>query len=494
MKQVPGLDALFLHLETPEMPMHVGALHVFELPSGFRGRWLNALRKHLQARLPHAPALRRQLAELPLNLVNPVWVEGNPDLRQHVVAHELPPGAGLAALHAALARLHVELLPRDRPLWKFHVFEDLAPADNGRRRVALYTQLHHAAVDGQAAVALGQVLLDLTPEPRELPPAGSRRRRPAALQLGQVDQWRLAMSAQAQQFIDLARALPGSAGLLGQAAGGAAGDLLARSARQLWARVRGEAAAAKASKPPGWLNLAPRTRFNAPVTATRSFASLSLPLPALQAARKALGASFNDAVLYLCGTALRELLKDLGELPRKPLIAAVPVSMRLPAQAGDASSGNHVTMSSLSLGTHIADPKKRFAHIRAASEQMKGGLSTLKALMPSDFPSIGLPWLASAAARAWGGVAGRVPPLVNLVVSNVPGPAVPLYLAGARMLSNAPASIVVHGIALNITVQTYEKQLEIGLIACAQALPDIDALAAQLRLAYEGFIELAAAD
>jgi diacylglycerol O-acyltransferase len=487
MRQVPGLDALFLHLETAEMPMHVGALHLFELPTGFRGKWINALRKHLQARLPHAPALRRQLAELPLNLVNPVWVDVMPDLRQHVVAHAMEPAAGLAALHAEVARLHVELLPRDRPLWKFHVFEDVLPGDNGRRRVALYTQLHHAAVDGQAAVALAQVLLDLTPEPRELPAVGAKKRRaPAAL--GQVDQWRLALSQQAKQFVDLAKALPGSAGLLTQMAGGAAGQTLARTAKTVFARLKGDSV--KSSRH-GMLNLAPRTRFNAAVSATRSFSSLSLPLPALQAARKALGVSLNDAVLYLCSTALRELLKDLGELPRKPLIAAVPVSMR---EAGDASSGNQVTMSSLSLGTHIADPKKRFAHVCAASAHMKGGLGALKGLMPTDFPSIGLPWLLSTAARAWGGVAERIPPLVNVVISNVPGPSVALYLAGARMLSNAPASIVVHGIALNITVQTYEKQLEVGLIACGEALPDIDAFAAQLRAAYDGFIELAAAD
>ncbi|MCZ8235490.1 MAG: wax ester/triacylglycerol synthase family O-acyltransferase [Inhella sp.] len=487
MKQVPGLDALFLHLETPEMPMHVGALHLFELPPGFRGRWINALRKHLQSRLPHAPALRRQLAELPLNLVNPVWVDVMPDLRLHVVPHTLEPGAGLAALHAEVARLHVELLPRDRPLWKFHVFEDLTPGDNGRKRVALYTQLHHAAVDGQSAVALAEVLLDLTPEPRELPAPGKRR--PKQPQLGTVDQWRLALSEQAKQFIDLAKSLPASAGTLTQVAGTAAGQSLARTAKNVMARLTGGSKVKAEGH--SMLNLAPRTRFNVAVSATRSFASLSLPLPALQAARKALGASLNDAVLYLCSTALRELLKDAGELPRKPLIAAVPVSMR---EAGDASAGNQVTMSSLSLGTHLADPKKRFAHIRAATEHMKGGLAALKSLMPTDFPSIGLPWLLSTAARAWGGVAERIPPVVNLVISNVPGPCVPLYLAGARMLTNAPASIVVHGIALNITVQTYEKHLEVGLIACGEALPDIDVLAAQMRAAYDGFIELAAAD
>lgn len=489
MKQVPGLDALFLHLETPEMPMHVGALHLLELPQGFRGHWVNALRKHLQARLPHAPALRKQLAELPLNLVNPVWVDVMPDLRLHVVPHVLPTGSSLAALHAEVARLHCELLPRDRPLWRMHVFEDIAPGDNGRKRVALYTQLHHAAVDGQAAVALAEVLLDLTPDPRELPAVGSKRKK--SLQpMSAVDQWRMALSDQAKQFMDLARAIPSSAGTLTQLAGGAAGNALTSTAKSVLARLKG-ATTKVAEERHSMLNLAPRTRFNVAVSSTRSFTSLSLPLPALQAARKALGASLNDAVLFLCASALRELLKGLGELPRKSLIAAVPVSMR---EAGDTSGGNKVTMSSLSLGTHIADPKKRFKHITAATGTMKQSLGALKSLMPTDFPSIGLPWLLSTAARAWGGVAERIPPIVNLVISNVPGPPVTLYLAGARMLTNAPASIVVHGIALNITVQTYEKHLEVGLIACGEALPDIDALAAQMRQAYDDFIELAAAD
>jgi diacylglycerol O-acyltransferase / wax synthase len=489
MQQVPGLDAMFLHLETPEMPMHVGALHLFELPAGFRGRWINALRKHLAARLPHAPALRRALAELPLNLVNPVWREVQPKLEEHVVAQVLEPGATLADLHTAVARLHMELLPRDRPLWKFHVFEDLAPADNGHRRVALYSQLHHAAVDGQAAAALAQVLLDLTPEPREMPTAGKRAKKKDQPPLGTADQWRLAFSEQARQFLDLAKSLPGSAGLLTKVAGSSATEQLQRGAKSLFARLKGESKAKKDT--PSLLGLAPRTRFNVAVSTTRSYASLSLPLPALQAARKALQASLNDAVLYLCGSALREYLKDAGELPRKPLVAAVPVSMRA---TGDASSNNQVTMSAVSLGTHLADPRKRFAHVLEAAANMKAGLTTLKSLMPTDFPSIGLPWLVPAAARAWGGVAERIPPIVNLVISNVPGAPVPLYFAGARMLTNAPASIVVHGIALNVTVQTYEKHLEVGLIACGQAMPDIDLFAAHLRRAYDDFIDLAAED
>ena len=200
MRQVPGLDGLFLHLETPEMPMHVGALHLLELPAGFRGRWVNALRKHLQTRLAHAPGLRRQLAELPLNFANPVWLDVMPDLRVHVVSHVLEPGAGLAVLHAEVARLHTELLPRDRPLWKFHVFEDIAPADNGRKRVALYTQVHHAAVDGQAAVALAQVLLDLTPEPRELPASPTKRRSKASAMMAEL-LGRILTQVQAARFL-----------------------------------------------------------------------------------------------------------------------------------------------------------------------------------------------------------------------------------------------------------------------------------------------------
>ena len=367
-------------------------------------------------------------------------------------------------------------------------FEGLARSDSGRRRVALYTQVHHAAVDGQAAVALAQVLLDLTPQARELPSAGSQRSKKKDLPpLGMADQWRLAFNEQAQQFVDLAKALPGGASLLTKVAGSAAGEQLKSIALSLLGRLKGETKKIEASAS----RLAPRTRFNVAVSRKRSFASLSLPLPALQAARKALQASLNDAVLFLCASALRAYLKNAGELPRKPLVAAVPVSMRA---VGDTRSNNQVTMSSVSLGTHLADPKKRFAHVLQAATQMKAGLSALKELMPTDFPSIGLPWLLPAAARAWGGVAQRIPPIVNVVISNVPGVPVPLYLAGARMLSNAPASIVVHGMALNITVQTYEKHLEIGLIACGQAVPDIDALAAHLRQAYEDFIELAAQD
>ena len=171
MQQLSGLDATFLYLETPQMPMHVGALHVFELPAGYKGRFVTALRLHMASRLPIAPALRRKLWRMPLNVANPAWVDAEPDLKQHIVEIRLPKtsgGDGMAALHAEVSRLHPVLLDRKKPLWKFHIFEGLPPGPDGRKRVGMYSQLHHAAVDGQAAVALANAILDITPEVRAI--------------------------------------------------------------------------------------------------------------------------------------------------------------------------------------------------------------------------------------------------------------------------------------------------------------------------------------
>ncbi|WIT13382.1 wax ester/triacylglycerol synthase family O-acyltransferase [Paucibacter sediminis] len=477
MKQLAGLDASFLFLETPEMPMHVGALHVLELPPGFQGSYLDALRAHIAKRLPYLAPLRRRLASVGLNVVTPAWVDAEPDLTQHIVPVSLPPGSGIAALEEAVGRLHPVLLDRSRPLWKFHVFEQLSPAPDGSTRVALYTQVHHAAVDGQAAVALAAVMLDLGPVPRELPEKPKRQRHePGTLAL-----MRGALAHQWQQYVKLAKALPAAIGTLASLAGETLGQAVADRAGGLSQRLRGHTPEGVSQ-----LRLAPRTRLNRSIGSSRAFASVSLPLADIHAARQRHGASLNDAVLMMCGSALRRSFLDWGELPKKPLIAAVPVSLRA---EGDASSNNQATMTTVSLGTHIADPKKRWAHVLAASRNMKSSLGHLKDLMPLDFPSLGLPWLMAGAARLYGKahVAEKIPVLANLVISNVPGPRQALYLAGARMLSNAPTSIVVHGLALNITVQSYGDSLEFGLIACGEAMPDVAALARHLRAAFKEF-------
>lgn len=471
MKQLSGLDATFLHLETPEMPMHVGALHVFELPAGMRGKWVTRLRQHIATRLPAAPALRRRLWWMPLNLANPAWVDAEPDLREHIVEIKLPPSArlgdGLAALEAAVSELHPVLLDRSRPLWKMHVLEGLAPAANGCRRVGLYSQFHHAAVDGQAAVALAQVIMDLQPEGRDLALRPSTRSK--VFQLGWSEMLRGAIATEASQVARIVKQLPSAVSALA----GAAGQALQHSAL-----LRGKAEATAN------LTLAPRTVLNHSVTTGRAFAALSLPLDRLKIIARAHDATLNDIVLLLCGTALRRWLGQHGGVPRKSLVAAVPISLR---QKGDTTSNTQASMTLVSLGTQVADLRKRFDHVKRASAAMKATMGGLKSVLPTDFPSIGMPWLMEAAAALYGRarVADRIPLVANLVISNVPGPPVALYMAGARMTCNYPTSIVVHGMGLNITVQSYDRQMDFGLMADAQAMPDVRNLADALRVAYD---------
>jgi len=477
MKPLSGLDAAFLYLETPEMPMHVGALHVFELPAGHKGRFVRDLRKHMAARVPIVPALRRKLWWMPFNLTAPAWVDAEPDLTQHVVEIKLPKSArtgdGMRELEAQVAALHPVLLDRKRPLWKFHVFEGLAPTSHGHKRVAMYTQLHHAAVDGQAAVALANAILDVTPEPRAIELKASTRTKKFRLSMG--ESLRGAMANQIAQVTSLVKDLPGTVGTLGGAA---------RTALQSGALNNVLSGLIGGKGGSGNLALAPKTAFNVSVTDGRAFAAVSLPLAELKGIGKAHEATVNDMVLMVVSTALRRHLGKKHTLPKKSLIAAVPISLRA---AGDTSSDNQASLSLISLGTHIADPMQRLEHIRNASRSMKATLGSVKSVLPTDFPSLGLPWLMEAAASLYGKakVADRIPQVANVVISNVPGPPMPLYLAGARMLTNYPTSIVVHGMALNITVQSYNGALDFGLMADAKAMPDVKAFAQALEVAFD---------
>lgn len=478
-RQLSGLDAGFLYLETPEMPMHVGALHVLELPAGYKGNFVADMRRHMATRLPLAPALRRKLAWMPFNLANPVWIDAQPDLNEHIVGIRLAKGSAMPELAQKVGELHPRLLDRDKPLWRFYVFEGLAPGPNKEKRFGLYTQLHHAAVDGQAAVALAAAILDVGPEPREIE---QRQRRPKKLQIGMAEMLSRVFVNQLHQYANIVKAVPSTAGALSQLVKQGAVSLSGAAMEKL----RGKGANNDAS---AHLGLAPRTRLNASVTARRAFAAVSLPMTDLKALRRAHDATLNDVVLMICSGALRRYFLDHGPLPRKSLVAAVPVSTRA---AGDTSSNNQASITVVNLGTHLADPMKRLLYLKSATASMKASLGSVKSLMPTDFPSLGVPWLMSALAAVYGRarVAERIPPIANVAISNVPGPALPLYMAGARMLANYPASIVVHGLALNITVQSYDQALDFGLMACGKAMPDVDELAAHVTAAFEELMSL----
>lgn len=463
LRPLSGLDAGFLYLEDSGTPMHVGSLMLLEAPARRGYDFHQALIDLLSERLPKAPALRRILQPAPMGLGHPMWRDGGEvDLEHRILRRKLRAPGTDKQLHALVANLHAELLPRDQPLWKFVIIEG-----HHSGCVALHTRVHHALLDGQGSVALAQVLLDV--EARQ--PA-KRRRGAAPVDVaplpGALDIARTSLRAGAQQLARMFRALPETVRLARDSAG---------DARGLLGRVRDN------------VLLAPRTVFNAQVGTARSFSAVSLPLQDLKHIARAHSVSLNDVVMALVAHALRQFLLAQHLLPTKSLIAAMPVSLR---EAGNADANNQVSMMQVALATQVRDDLDRLRRIAAATGEIRQRVNAMRHLIPTDFPGLAAPIWASGLSRLWarGRIAEKLPPLANLVVSNVPGPPMSLYLAGARLLHNYPVSIVTHGLGLNITVQSYAGQMEIGVLACRKAVPDAALLTRALQAALQRYLQL----
>lgn len=458
MKSLSGVDAAFLHLETPETPMHVGSVSLFDLPPRYRGDFHAEVRRQLARRLHLAPVLHRKLAPMPLQFANPVWVDDDAvDLDHHVQRVTLPPPGTMTQFDDCIGRLHAELLDRSRPLWRLHVIDGL---ESGQ--VGYFFKAHHAALDGQAGIMLARTLFDLSPRP---PPVPRAKRAMAAEHPGLVELGAAALRHDAGQIVKLVRHLPDVvrtlAGLFGPAkAGGAPGRL-----RQNFA-------------------FGPPTPLNVPITAERGFAGLSLPLDALKALASARDVKLNDIVLALCSGALRRYLAHHGGIPKKPLTAAMPISLR---EAGNAEYTTQATMPLVNLHTHIADPLRRLRAIRDGADAVKAMVQQARGVVPMDFPSIGVPWVLHGLAELYGRshLAGVMPVLANVVISNIPGPQVPLYAAGAHMSAYWPVSIVEHGLGLNITVISYAGAMGFGFTTARAAVPDAHRLTQALAEAFD---------
>jgi diacylglycerol O-acyltransferase len=472
MKTLSGLDATFLYLETPETPMHVGSLNLYELPPGFKGSFHAAVREHIARRLHLAPIFSRRLAFMPFDLGHPVWVEADRvDLDFHI---RKVPGRALTVrqAEAVAARLHGQLIDREHPLWEFHVFDAIKPPAGLQvqgKLVGFYSKIHHAALDGKGGTVLANAVLDLSPTPREVPPPDPSRRRRTSADLKVGEMIGAVFSNSLAQYAKLAKALPMAAASLG-------GAVVRQSVRS----------AQGGGKAP--VQLAPKTIFNVGIGGERSFATASVPFAACRDAARAVGGSFNDVVLWICATALRDYLAQHGGVPRKPLVAAMPVSLR---EESNKELNNQASISLVQLGTHLANPVKRMQAIMGSTGKVKSALAGLKSVLPTDYPSLLAPWLVGGAGKAvlktYGraGVTERLPAIANLAISNVPGPQVPLYLAGARMLTFHPLSIIMHGLALNITIQTYAGRVDFGIVAGRQAVPQLQALADAIERAFQ---------
>src|SRR6476660_6452242 len=446
MDQLSSIDASFLHLETPETPMHVGSLILIELPQGHQGDYYEAVKAMVGKRLHLASVLNRKLAQMPFELAEPVWIEDDDiDLDYHVRSVTLRRPGTMPQLEQLIARLHSTLLDRSRPLWEMYVIEGL---ENGQ--VAFYTKAHHSGVDGKAGDELAKVLYDVSPKIRDVPPA-RRKRGGSSYQLGISELLQAAAANSASQYRKLADLLPAAAPALTAAANVVASQRTAVGARSLN------------------LGLAPKTIFNDSITNQRSYSTLSVPLADIKGLGKRVGGTVNTIVMAMCSIALHRFLKERDLLPKEPLIAMVPVSLR---SEGDSAMNNQVSMVRVDLATDIKELPARFRAIHASSEAAKAVVKELKPVLGVDIPITGSPWLLTGLASLLGrsNLVSRLPAAGNVAISNVPGPSITLYMAGAKMLHYFPVSIPYHGSALNITVQSYAGLLEFGLTACRRIL------------------------
>ncbi len=451
-------DASFLYMESPSNPMNIGSVQLLDVPK--RDKFFIELKRYLKDRVASVPFMCKRLKSTPLTLDQPVWIDDPGfDIDNHVTRVVLSAPGTWVQLEALVARLHETPLPRNRPLWAFYYIEGL---ESGQ--VAWFCKYHHACIDGMAGQAIIDVLFSrdpLTDPPIAQPTVAEPE--PSALDLvfdaarSLIDQsfaWTSRLDDQRKAAMALFnRALRGRAGM---------------------GALYGEA---------------PRAPFNCAVSPYRTWAAATLPLSEMKAVAKSRGATLNDAVMAVCAAGLRRYLLRHNALPAMSLRCGVPVSLRAP---GDTSMRNQVTMLVASLGTDIADPIERLLAIKESMQVGKGVVAATGALQPDDLHVPGLATMMSAASL-WAErlrVADFMAPMVNVVISNVRGPARTMYLHGAKMCSHFPVSIPAHSVALNLTVQTYVDRVDLGVTACLEAVPDIGALRDDI---VAGWLELKAA-
>ncbi|HEX7791138.1 MAG TPA: wax ester/triacylglycerol synthase family O-acyltransferase [Afipia sp.] len=488
-KKLSSMDASFLYLETPEMPMHVGSMAIFKLKDGYDGNFFEDFKAMIADRLHLAPILKSRLETTPVDIDHPSWVEDEQfDINRHIFRASLPAPADRRILEQTVGWMHAKLLNRARPLWEFYVFEGMK--DN---EIGLYSKMHHACIDGGAGAALTNMVYDVTPVPRVVPKAVARNKRvneARDIATNLIDSyqqlWRQPLDASKAKSFDLPRSGKSDLGSIlfdnvmfqlesGMRLMGSVPETV-KSLRDMVAKI---------SDPKARENIAslisPSTILNKSISSERSFAGVSVSLPGAKAIAKNSGGKLNDVVMALSSGVLRRYLLEHDALPNHSLTAAVPISLR---EEGNTEANNQVFGMVCSLASNVEDPKERLQAIIAQSTKSKEMSHPMRALMPSisNISMLGAPILVQILALLYSrsNLSDVLPPTANVTISNVPGPRQTLYAVGAELLHIFPVSISTHGLALNITVQSYRDQLDFGFIAGANIIPHVQALADML--------------
>jgi WS/DGAT/MGAT family acyltransferase len=477
MRQLSSLDAQFLAAEDGRTHGHVSAVAILDPSTTRTGELtLDDVTRVFSERLHLLPPLRWRLVEVPLGLDYPYWLDDRDfDLEFHIRELHLPPPGDLDQLAEQVSRIVSRPLDRSRPLWECYLIGGL---EDGH--VALLVKLHHALVDGVSGAEILGVLFDVDPEGRDVPPAP-----PAAAdgRPGAVELLGRGLIGVARQPLRALRGLPGTIQhldtvptLRGVPGVGLLTLVASRAHRSATRNRDGRVLEAHAGR-------APRTTFNARISPHRRVAFCSLSLADVKAVKTANGTTVNDVVVALCTTAIREWLIAHDELPADPLLAMIPMSVRTKEEQG--TFGNRVSVMIVPLATDEADPIERLRRTHEALRSAKERHRAVPADILSRANHLIPPAMFARAARVTAGFAAssRFAPPFNVVISNVPGPPIPIYIAGALQVANYPVSVILDGAGLNLTVLSYQDRADFGLVADRELIPDLPAMIESLQQA-----------
>jgi diacylglycerol O-acyltransferase / wax synthase len=478
-RPIDPTSTAFLLAESRSQPMHVGALQLFENPEDGGPDFTQRMYQSLLATEKIAPLFRKHPYRSAKTGGLLTWRDDDQlDIEYHVRHSALPQPGRVRELLELCGRLHSTRMPWERPLWETHVIEGLADG-----RVALYTKVHHALVDGISAMRLLASVLTTDPERRGMPApfaeGASGRSKPASESDPDGDGGSIPAAV-----AEVAGAAAGAAADVAGVAARTLADLPAdvvRTALGLSAEAAGMPLALVKTLRKGLKNetsavslAAPRTIFNQSITGSRRFAAQDWPVERMRAIGKSTGTTINDVVLAMCSGAMRAYLDDLGELPDQSLVSMVPVGLKA-KQAGEASAegGNAVGAVMVRLATDLADPADR---LKAINRSMKDGKEALSSMSPAQIVAMSAVGMAPSIVLPMLKLQGIVRPPFNLIISNVPGPRTTHYWNGAKLVGNYPLSIPINGMALNITCTSYDGKMGFGLTGCRRTVPRLQRL------------------
>ena len=492
MRQLSGIDVSFLNMETPSVFGHVSSLNIYDPSDAPGGAGVEATKKIILERMHLLAPFRRRLVEVPFGLDMPYWIEDPSfDIDFHVRHHAVPAPGTPEQLAEVISRIVARPLDRSRPLWELYVIEGVA---NGTR-IAQLTKVHHAAIDGAAGASMLAAILDPSPHYR---PTGAAM--PWVPDVVPTDEQMLRITAREylrrpEKLVRLSvRSIRELAASTQNGGLRALADVIAQPmpgafGRMMRERLRG--VNHDVDHPPALPpTQAPRTPWNRPITPHRRFASVTIPLEDAKRIRRQFGCTFNDVVMALCSGTLRRYLLLHECLPDEPLIAMVPISVRTGGE--DDSYQNRISALLADLATNESDPVTRLKRVCASMTAAKDNFAAIPAETLQDFTQFAPPAVAARAMRMYSRlrIADRMNPPFNLIISNVPGPNYPLYSAGAKLEHFYPVSALADGQGLNMTVQSYNGNLDFGFIACRDLVPDLSVMTDLLRESMDELLAL----